>query len=92
MSKCDCNTYYLLSGRPQCLHQLFQSGVIKIITREVTRTGVEFYIYSEKPKEKSQAWKRGWWKNGSRSRVTSRDQILLAIELAQKHQTKRVRL
>jgi hypothetical protein len=66
--------------------------MIKIITREVTRTGVEFYIYSEKPKEKSQAWKRGWWVNGSRSKLTDIDQIKLAIQLAEKHQVKRVRL
>lgn len=88
----DCNTFYLFNGKPQCLHKLFQSGQIKIITKETTPTGIEFWIFADKPKEKSQAWKRGWWRNGRRSRVRSRDQIFLTVELATKHQVKKVRV
>lgn len=75
-----------------CLHKIFRANLVKIITREVTPQGVEFYIYSHKPKESSQAWKRGWWRNGNRSRIREISQIKCAIELAAKHQVKRVRI
>lgn len=92
--KCDCTTFYFLDGTPKCLHKLFRTGQVRILVREKTREGVKFYIYIDKPKDKSQAWKRGWWKNGARARLTDRDQILLAIELSEKYKNnvRRVRL
>ena len=92
MSSCNCRTYYLFYGEANCLHKLFSSSMIKIIVREVSYKGIQFYIYSEKPKEKSMAWKRGWWRNGTRSQVRGAEQIKLAIELAEKYQVKKVRL
>jgi hypothetical protein len=89
-TKCDCLTFYLLGGSPKCLHKLFESGGVKIITKETTPNGAEFYIFADKPKDKSQAWKRGWWRSGRRSRIRSKDQVILAIQLAKKHQTRRV--
>lgn len=94
MKQCDCDTYYFFDGDPKCLHKLFAAGLVRILTREVTRDGVQFHIWRDKPKEKSQAWKRGWWKNGTRSRLSTRKQVLLALELAEKYknQVTRVRL
>lgn len=91
-SKCDCLTFYCFDGQVLCLHKLFQHNMIKIIVREVTDNGVLFWIYADKPKESSQAWKRGWWRNGRKALVRDRDNILLAIELAKKHQVKKVRI
>lgn len=87
-----CNTFYLFNGRAQCLHQLFRTGQIKVITKETTQGGTEFYIFADKPKEKSQAWKRGWWRNGRRSRIQDRGNIFLAVDLADKYHVKKVRI
>lgn len=89
--KCGCTVFYLFGGRPQCLHYLFATGQIKAITREVTRDGAEFYIFSDKVKKNR--WGK-WILTGNRSHLTSRDQVLLAIELAEKYKNnvKRIRL
>lgn len=90
MKKCDCNHYYLFDHRARCLHQLFQANVIKAVTREKTRYGVEFYIYSDKVK--MTRW--GWDLGGTRTRLTDMNQIRLALELSEKYKNnvKRVRL
>lgn len=73
-----------------CLHQLFQRGVIKAVTREVTREGVKFHIWADKVNRGR--W--GWNLTGTRSRLSSRSEVMLALELAEKHKNnvRRIRL
>lgn len=84
-NKCNCTTHYLFTGKPQCLHKLFAAGVIKAVVREATPYGVYFYMYATKPKGR-------WWLNGSRSQIKDVTEAKLAIELANKHNIRKVRV
>lgn len=93
MSECRHNVYYLFAERPLCLHKLFAKGYVGAITREVTRDGVEFFIWREPLVKTKKGRYAGKYKLlGTRSRLNDREQILLAIELAEKYNIQRVRL
>lgn len=93
MSDDGCGTFYFLGGGAKCLHQLFAQGHIKAISREVTRDGVEFLIWNDKlVKQKKGRYAGKYWLNGSRSRLSDREQVIIALELAKKYNTQRVRL
>lgn len=94
MSKDGCNHFYFLGGGAKCLHQLFAEGHIKAISREVTPHGVEFRIYNEKlVKQKRGRYAGKYWLGGSQSKLSSREQVLLALELTEKYKhVMRVRL
>jgi hypothetical protein len=95
MTKCDCHHYYLFGGQIRCLHKLFAAGVIKAVIREKTRDGVEFYVYADKPTKIKRGRNAGkWWLDGSRSRLSSRGEVLLAIELSEKYKNnvRRIRI
>lgn len=92
MSKCNCKRLYLLAKQPLCLHKLFSQGHVQIMTKEKSWRGTRFYLYKDKPAETSAAWKNKWWRNGLRTRLEYRDEILLAIELADKYNIRKVNL
>lgn len=76
-----------------CLHKLFAGGYIKAVSREITRDGVEFFIWRDELTKQKKGRYAGKYKLfGSRSRLSNRDQILLGIELAEKYNIQRVRL
>lgn len=81
-----CLRFYLFGGQARCLHSLFAANVIKAVVRVKTRDGVEFWIYSDPVDKVKRGRNAGqYWLNGSRSRLTSRDEILLAIDLSDKY-------
>lgn len=93
MSNDGCNHFYFLGGGAKCLHKLFAQGSIKAISREVTRDGVEFLIWNDKlVKQKKGRYAGRYWLGGSRSKLTNREQVLLALDLAKKYNIQRVRL
>lgn len=76
-----------------CLHKLFAGGYVGAITREVTRNGVEFHIWRDKLIKTKKGRYAGKYKLlGSRTRLSNREQIIFAIELAKKHNVQRIRL
>lgn len=90
---CNHNHYYLFADHPMCLHELFAKGYVKAITREVTRDGAEFYIWRDKLTKQKKGRYAGKYKLfGSRSRLSNREQVLTALDLAKKYNIQRVRL
>lgn len=89
-----CTVYYLFDKRPMCLHDLFKSGLVSFVVKETGRysKNIAFYIYRDKVNKDSKAWKRKWWVNGTRSKLNSRKQILLAIDLSEKYNVRRVKI
>jgi hypothetical protein len=93
MDNCDHNHYYLFGDHPMCLHKLFERGLVQSISREITRDGVEFLIWTAKLHKNNKGRYAGKYKLlGTRSRLTDRQQIICAIELARKYNIQRVRL
>lgn len=76
-----------------CLHKMFKQGFVKAITREKTPKGVQFYIFRDKIGKYKYGRVAGQWQlTGAKSLLRSRDQVLLAIELAKKYNVQRVEL
>lgn len=93
MEACNHNIYYLLTGQPTCLHRLFENGSVQAITREVTRDGVEFHIWRERlVKNKKGRYAGKYRLFGTRCKIYDYDQIVVAIELAEKYNIQKVRL
>jgi len=93
MNSCNHNYFYLFAKHPMCLHKLFAGGYVKAISREITRDGAEFFIWRDELTKQKKGRYAGKYKLfGSRSRLSNREQILCAIELAEKYNIQRVRL
>lgn len=93
MSSDGCTHFYFLGTGAQCLHELFAGGYVKAITREVTRDGVEFYIWRDRLHKQKKGRYAGKYKLfGSRSRLSNREQVIIALDLAKKYNIQKVRL
>lgn len=91
---CNHNHYFLFDGHARCLHKLFEQGAIGAVTREVMRDGsVEFLIWRDKlVKTKKGRYAGKYRLFGTRSRLSDRESIIFAIELAKQYNVQRIRL
>ncbi len=76
-----------------CLHKLFEQGYIQAMTKEVTRDGVEFCLWKDRlHKQKKGRYAGKYHLLGTRSRLTDRETVIFAIDLAKKHNIQRITL
>ena len=76
-----------------CLHDMFKLGYIGALTREVGYKGVEFYVWRNTLTKNKRGRYAGKYKTlGARTKLPSREQILLAMNLAKQYNVQRLRL
>lgn len=90
--KCDCHSFYLFGKKAACLHKLFAQNRVGLVAQIKTRYTTKLFIYMHQYSVNSKEWKRGWWKNGLRSEITSKEQAMLVLELAKQYNVRMVRV
>jgi hypothetical protein len=95
MIKDGCTHFYFFNqSGAKCLHELFADGYVGAVSREQTPyNGLQFYIWRDKLIKNKKGRYAGKYKLfGARTRLSNREQVLLAIDLADKHKIQKVNL